>query len=143
MIDRGINPLASETARTAEDVIATFTPLQRKVYDNLIVDDRPCGETRAQIAARIGVTVNCMTVLLAKVRDRLGLNPPRGNPKHDVRGNRVTRKRCSVPATFHHEETTETPAQARERVRQELAAGQRCSRCWLILPCDHVLGIAA
>ncbi len=31
----------------------------------------------------------------------------------------------------------ETPIEARRRVHRELAAGKRCPRCWLLLPCDH------
>jgi transposase len=33
---------------------------------------------------------------------------------------------------------SERPRSARARIQSEVAAGKRCSRCWLLLPCaDH------
>jgi len=125
MIDGGISLLRPKSARTVDEVIASLTPYQRKVYDNLIAENRPCGETRCEIAQRLGMTVNCMTVLLAKVRRKLTLKARRGRP----------------PVTDLDRERWDRLA--RDMVRRQVDAGQRCPRCHLLLPCDHVQARAA
>jgi hypothetical protein len=76
------------------------------------------GMTPVQIARYLGVHGKVVHNALSQERKRVADGTKRG-----------TKRYVRV-----EEEPVTT---VRPRIEREIAAGKRCCRCWLILPCDH------
>lgn len=118
-------------------MIESLTPRERQVYEAIVANGSVPHGTRREVARRLRMSANCLSVLLAKVRAKTGapFQPKRPGKQRDqekIKSIKTPRLAHSEPMA--DEEPAETPGQARERVRREIAAGQRCPRCHLLLP---------
>lgn len=106
------------------------------------------GKTHAEVATLLGWSRNAVAVEMYHARKRLagGVMPTRGEKNSGVcyRGHpRQKGKHCNAcvrelrKAKRNEVPVTETRAAADARIKREIAAGLRCSKCWLLRPCDH------
>jgi len=88
-----------------------------------------------QVAQLLGVTRNYVYVAITRQRRRLGI-PPLGMPRPIAMPKKAkdgsSRGRPPGGGWFD-----EPPRATRARIEADVAAGKRCAKCWLLLPCDH------
>ena len=93
-----------------------LTPMQGALLERL---HRGC--TDAELMASFHIKRSTLYMYLWQLKKALGVTILPGRRNKWVR----------------HPEDDETPDSADARVARDLAAGKRCQRCHLLLPCDH------
>lgn len=125
-----------------------LTRRERQVYEAITANRDHRRISRRVIAQQLGMTEECLVELLISAKKKLGISPGRkraGDGKIVVK---ISPVETSVllnksRMTDIDNDQQETPREARARVARDLAAGKRCSQCWLLIPCDHTERSAA
>ncbi len=121
--------------------LAILTPFQRNVVALTLR-----GHSNPEVAARLKLSINHVTVLLSQARARIRAEGIRADGVTCPAGHLQTHDPCKEcqkarrHAAIHGRHASLTPRvdmTARQRVDADIAAGKRCRRCWLLLPCGH------